>query len=520
MGLLRSALLLKKKNVVKDKFHLKKSDGTYLKARNDRCILAARLLPGSFVFLDSAQLGTTKALAQAGIQPQRMFPVNGLDRAGFCKNARKIGARPAVSMFDEAPKLLIDWGVQNVQLCYNDGTHGDPDKVWMDMKPWIAQLPAQAYVAFTGALRSRNAVPFSGKFGLVTMLASHGFEPPGGWRFLKSAFTYDSSSGIFNVHMTRGITGAVCEKGGLCKENGYSFDGRYARAECSSAERLEDVQGAVKHFLKKSTQKTFQVNWEWESLRKRVCSCGLRGEARLLDDMNSKEWIKDKYLHWARNKNAPLSQHYAIRFPKRLKRSEAKHWKMVGRWVEAGLNRFRSPNALVVTEMHPNAAIYRMWLAEVLPEEVLRKTLCVGDSQVTPGIKASTTKGTCFPARLRESVSELGKEREVVNRFGRKFSLVFVPLFTSETYEEVKETVEETVKLAAQRSLLVLSVRSPSLRSGGSEQICVVAWVVWLISHLAENFNYKVATFCEMCQDGGDLMDFSRIVTVVLSRGV
>ena len=522
MGLLRTHHALdKKKHVVKDKFHLKKkSDTAFLQARNDRCALAADLLPGAFVFLDSPKLGTTMALSEAGVDPARMFPVNGCDKAGFCKKAEKMGARPTVCMFDAAPQLLEDWGVKNVQLCYNDGTHGDPDLVWADMLPWILRLPPRAYLSFTFSLRSHNAVPLTGKFGLVIMLALRGFEPPGGWQFLSSAFTFDGR--IFNIQMTRGVAGKVCEKSGLCQDNGYSFGTRYENSESPNTETLEDVRGFVRRFLKKCPSKPSPMNSqtrhvpEWESLRRRICQLGVRGEKSILEDLRPTDWVAVDYLHWVSNKNAPLSRHYAIRYPKRLLSSETRHWTMVGAWVCAGLQKFSNPTALVVAEMHPKSSKYREWLRQVLPLDILRRTLCVGDPYVTAAVKASGTRGTSHPFRITETLSELLCKQDAGDalfRFGRTYSMIFLPLLSSTGYHAIKEKVEEAMIIAGEQSLLFLSIRSTS-------PLSTVAWVVWLVSHLAENFKYKMANFCEMDQDGGDLVDYSRIVTVVLSRGI
>jgi hypothetical protein len=67
--------------------------------------------------------------------------------------------------------------------------------------------------------------------------------------------------------------------------------------------------------------------------------------------------------------------------------------------------------------------------------------------------------------------------------------------------------------VASERSVLVLSLRSPS-------PLATVAWMTWLITHLAEHFHYGLADFCDLSPDGSDLMDYSRVLTVVLQRGL
>jgi len=523
MGLLRGHRLMEKKrrgSVVTDKFHLKnKNDTAFLGARNDRCALAAGLFPGAFVFLDSPKLGTTLALARAGVDPARLFPVNGCDEGGFCRKAARMGARPTVSMFDAAPARLEDLGAKNVQLCYNDGTHGDPDRVLKDMLPWLQRLPRKAYLSFTFALRSHNAVPLTGKFGLVIMLAQQGFEPPGGWKFLSSAFTFDGR--VFNVHMTRGVAGKTCERAGLCRENGYSLGKKYETAKRSPCETADDLMAAVKRFLRKCPRQPYPMHSktpyvsEWEELRRRICRLGPKGEKRVLEVVAPSEWVSANYRDWIGRKTAGLTWQYAVRFPKRLQSCEAAHWKMVGAWVAAGLPFFQEPTALLVSEMHPKASTYRDWVAGVLPKDVLRKTLCVGDADLTPGVKANTTRGRGCPGRVSENLTELLRKESCDDLFrhGTSFSLIFLPLFSAETYEEIELKIGESLIVAAERSTLVLSLRSAS-------PLTTVAWMVRAISYLSDGFQYKVATFCSMREDGEDLLDYSRIATVVLSRNM
>jgi hypothetical protein len=525
MGLTKGRLLrIERKRVtavIKDKFHLKKrSEVAFLRARNDRCVLAAGLLPGAFVFLDSPLLGTTMALVEAGVEASRLFPVNGCDKDGFCEKARNLGVHPTISMFDAAPSLLEDVGDANVQLCYNDGTHGDPDLVWADMSPWLSRLLSRAYLSFTFSLRSRNAVPVTGKFGLVTMLAQRGFEPPGGWKFLDSAFTFDGR--VFNVQMTRGVAGRLCEKSGLCRENGYSLGKRYETAKISPAENALDLRAVVRRFVKKCPLRPYPMHTktphvsEWEDLRRRICSLGARGERRVLEGLGPKEWVTQDYLHWLGSDKVRLSWHYALRFPKRLLSSEARHWAMVGRWVADGLMFFDEPNALVVLDHHLKPAKYRAWLAEVFPKELLGRMLCVGDSDVTPAVKASTTRGTARPGRVIEGLSDLllrERRGDALFRFGPEYSMIFLPLFSAESHEEVKTKVGEALTFSGERSALILSLRSAS-------PLNTVAWVVRIISYLARKFGFKLADFCRMNEDGSDLVDYSRIVTVILVRGM
>jgi hypothetical protein len=516
----RCNLVGQKKTTIKDKFHMKKkSDTAYLGARNDRCALAAGVFSGAFVFIESPKLGTTKALARAGVDVARLFPVNGCERGGFCRKARKMGACPTVSMFDEAPAILEDMGVRNVQLCYNDGTHGDPDRVLQDMLPWLWRLPPKAYLSYTFALRSYNAVPLTGTFGLVIMLAQQGFEPPGGWKFLNSAFTFDGR--IFNVHMTRGIAGKICEASGLCRENGYSLGKKYEKEKRFRSEKADDLITVVKRFLKKCPRRPYPMDSttphvsEWEELRRRICRLGPKGERRVLKAISSSEWISVNYLKWVGRKTASLTWSNAVRFPQRLRSSEAAHWQLVGSWVAAGLALFDEPTALVVFEMHPKASSYREWVTGVLPKDVLRKTLCVGDPDVTSGVKASTSRGRGCPGRITDNLTDLLRkdDRDDLFRHGGAFSLIFLPLLSAKTYEEIETKLRESLMVAAERSALILSLRSES-------PLTTVAWMVRAISDLSGSFRYKMATFCPMNEEGRDLMDYSRIVTVILSRDV
>ncbi len=503
---------------VKDKFHLKRAEDTaFLKARNDRCAAAAGLVSGSFVYLDSPKLGTTTALVDAGVDAARLFPVNGSDRGDFCKRAARLGARPTVSMFDASPLCLDELGAKNVQLCYNDGTHGDPDRVWADMLPWLRRLGSRAYVSFTFANRSHNALPLTAKFGLVTMLAQRGFEPPGGWRRLETAFTFDGR--IFNVHMVRGLGSRLCE--GLARDNGYSLKARSDAGDKSANSAEEDLGAVLRNFLKKCPQAPYPMNSktphgaEWEELRRRVCRSGLKGERQAFTGLKDTAWVVEDYEHWKMNAKERLPWHLALRFPQRLQKSEAKHWSRVGDWVSAGLCGLQRPTSLVVLDSAGKAARYRKWAEATLPEELLKRTLCVGDPDVTPAIKAAVTRGTCRLARVREGLSDLlrsSASEALLRRFDGRFFLVFLPFLAPTTYEGLEDAARLALGLMGTGSLLVLSLRGPSPHA-------TVAWMVRLISRLAESHGCSLARCCEMREDGQDLHDYSRILTVVLTRG-
>ena len=514
MGLLR-AIRPQSQCGIKDKFHLKRAaDTAFLKARNERCATAAGLISGSFVYLDSPKLGTTTALVDAGVDAARLFPVNGSDRGDFCKKAVRLGVRPTVSMFDASPPCLDELGVGNIQLCYNDGTHGDPDRVWADMLPWLQRLGARAYVSFTFANRSHNALPLTAKFGLITMLAQRGFEPPGGWQRLKTAFTFDGR--IFNVHMVRGVAPRLCK--GLAQNNGYSFE---ARSDKSAASDNEDLGAVVQNFLKQCPQAPYPMNAKtphgakWEELRRRICRSGLKGERQAFAGLKATAWVVEDYEHWKMNAKERLPWHLALRFPQRLQKSEAKHWSRVGNWVMASLSELQGPTVLVVLDAAGKTARYRQWVEAMLSEDVLRRTLCVGDPDVTPGIKATVTRGTCRVARVREGLCDFlssSTGEALLHRFKDRFSLVFLPFLTPTTYEGLEEAIGKALDLADEGAMVVLSLRGPSPHA-------TVAWMIQLISWLAQSHGCGLASCCEMHDNGQDLLDYSRILTVVLRRG-
>lgn len=514
MGLLRS-MRSQKHGGVKDKFHLKRAEDTaFLQARNVRCAAAARILSGGFVYLDSPKLGTTTALLDAGVDAVRLFPVNGSDRDDFCKKAAKLGTRPTVSMFDAAPPCLDQLGVKDVQLCYNDGTHGDPHQVWADMLPWLRRLGPRAYVSFTFANRSHNALPLTAKFGLITMMAQRGFEPPGGWRRLDSAFTFDGR--IFNVQMVRGVASRHCE--GLARENGYSLRLRSDTEKPSTEPERGDALGlVVQRFLKHCPKPPYPMNSksphgaEWEELRRRICRSGLKGERKAFAGLKAATWVVEDYQHWKLNAKTRLPWHLALRFPHRLQKSEAQHWSRVGAWVTEGLRGGHLQTALVVLDWAGNPARYRRWVETTLTAAVLKQTLCTGDPDVTPAVKAAVTRGTCRVARTNEGLSTLGSSsaagKALLHRF-KSFGLLFLPFLAPTTYENLEGAVMEALGFATKQALIVLSLRGPSPHAS-------VAWMVQLISRLAQSHGCSLAV-CDMRDDGQDLVDYSRILTVLL----
>ena len=506
----------RKQGGVRDAFHLKRAgDVAFLNARNMRCAAAASLISGDFVYLDSPKLGTTSALVAAGVDAARLFPVNGSDRDHFSEKAEQLGARPIVSMFDASPLCLDELGAKNVQLCYNDGTHGDPDRAWADMLPWLRRLGSRAYVSVTFANRSHNALPLTAKFGLVTMLAQQGFEPPGGWRRLETAFTFDGR--VFNIQMVRGVAARRCE--GLARDNGYSIKAPSAK-DAPLASRREDLPSLVRKFLKKCPQAPYPMSTktphgaEWEELRRRICRSGLRGEREAFASLKAKAWVVADYEQWKLNAKERLPWHLALRFPRRRQRSEEKHWSRTAEWVSAGLRGFQRPAALVVLEAAGKAARYRDWVERTLPEEVLRRTLCVGDPDVTPAIKAVVTRGTCRRARVCESLSSFLSSRtneQLRRRFDGGFALIFLPFLDRKTYEGLDEAAGLALDLAAPGAMVVLSLRGPSPHA-------TVAWMVLLVARLARSHSFGLARSCAMHEDGRDLLDYSRILTVVLAR--
>jgi hypothetical protein len=224
----------------------------------------------------------------------------------------------------------------------------------------------------------------------------------------------------------------------LAHENGYSFSARYATPDDPSAEAAEDVAEAVRKFLKRCPFKPYPISTQtphvadWETLRRRICQLGVRGERQVLDALKPTTWVVGDYLQWVRSKTAPLSWHYALRYPKRLVASEARHWELVGTWVVAGVQRLCNPSALVVATRHPKVGTYKAWLKETLPPAVFRRTLCVGEAQV-PCTK-QPCGGSSRAPKMRSCSEPLGTllrkphGGQVLFRYGESWSMIFLPL--------------------------------------------------------------------------------------------
>jgi hypothetical protein len=518
-----TAPLPKKRLVVKDKFY-KKKDWAFLDARNARCALAARLLDGcSCVFLDSPKLGTSRALLQAGVPACRVFPVNGRDEGGFSRKAQQLGLQPVVSMFHAAAtESQALQGRRDVAVCYNDGTHGDPDLVWRDMSPWLRRLPRKAYVSYTFAIRSRNAVPATASFGILLMLARRGFCPPGGWQRLREAFTFDGR--MFNVQLLRGLErgSRASELASLAEENGYSLGERYLKAPRKEAaarspselKRLVRELSLRRKEVKSKDREPFLKRWQ--KVRTSIALLGPKGEKEVLCQLPRASWVRQQYRKWLSSSSGRHSKDLVRRFPHRRKEAEAAHWQKAARWVSQALQQLPSKGRLLVSaEAHPHFPSYLDWLRGFVSELRLRRTLCVREGSLAPGIKANVTRRRSFPLRTEQSLEQL---REAGSRLlprgkGARFDAALLPLLTVSSYEAALEQTERLISEAlSEKCVLVLHVRS-------GEALCTLAWAVNLIGRLAA-FRFRLADCCELAEDGSELMDYSRILTLVLSRGL
>lgn len=506
---------------VKDKFHLKKN-WAFLNARNARCCMAAKLWPGAAacVFLDSPKLRTTRALLEAGVRPTKIFPVNGKDHGGFVRKATDLLVRPVVSMFHAAAERPPLAGRRDVRVCYNDGTHGDPDLVWRDMQPWVEGLPRAAYLSYTFSIRSKNAVPATASFGLLLMLASRDFQPPGGWRRLAEAVTFDGK--MFNVQLLRGVTAAAATQSGLTLDNGYSLSARYAMAR--TKERLsrrtpEDLVAAAKRLLVLSRQRRGgkeRASRAWDVLRKDIARLGARGEHSVLSKLPASSWIVTQYRKWLERPS--LSQTLFKRFPKRRLLAEQQHWQQASSWLVGALEqlprRDGARRLLVVAAGHPNFQQYLSWLRDTLPHEALARTLCVGEKGLSPAVKANVTRRRALPLRSEASLEELRESRHpLLAPPPTRFAVVLLPLFLAEHFDDVLQEVEKHVACAAAASILVVHLRTKATLS-------TLSWALWLIARLADVHGYQLSRACHLPADGSGLLDYSRILTLVLSRGV
>ena len=76
-----------------------------------------------------------------------------------------------------------------------------------------------------------------------------------------------------------------------------------------------------------------------------------------------------------------------------------------------------------------------------------------------------------------------------------------------------RQEVEKHVAHAAAASVLVVHLRTKATLS-------TLSWALWLIAHLADTHGYQLSRACHLPADGSGLLDYSRILTLVLSRGV
>jgi len=511
---------LRNKLQVKDKFKNKKGDRKFLDARNLRCLQAFRLLGGGpFVYLDSPKLGTTRFLQEGGVDLTQAFPVNARDEGNFSAAATKMGARPLVCNLAKADQLLLELhGVGRPPMVYNDGTHGNPRRTLHDMKPLLNIMPHRAYLSVTFVCRSRNGIPATGKLKLIHLLATKGFCPPGGWKRLGSALTFDGR--VYNLHMIRGISDEACERSGLCDENSFSVSKRASNgARPPSRHHPKSLQTKLKGLLKKCPAKPYPMNSatphasEWESLRLAIFNKGRRAEQAILQALAPRTWPVKAYAAWRSQR----------RLPKDQRKAEELHWKEAGLWLAAGLDKLfgaastfppRNGSILVMLEGHSRPDNYRTWLDSILSRDLLSKTLCTGDVQVNSAVKSNVTRGRCNPARLSESLAEAllkPSGRAVLSRYADLFSVILLPLLTVGSFEEVEDMLRAATDVAAARSFLLVTIKVPH-----SSQM--VDWTTKTIAKLNQYHNYKLATFCPVCQEGSGLEDHSGLWTIAVFR--
>lgn len=490
-----------KKLCLKDKFHFKK-DWSFLHRRNERCSVAARALKGPCLFLDSSKLRTARRFLQDGVAKSRIYPVNGRDAGGFLRKARLLGVRPVVSMFHASAKQLQ---MKDISLCYNDGTHGDQDLVWRDMEPLLPDLSDEAYLSYTFALRTRNALPVTSSLSTLLRLAALGFQPPGGWGRLTEAFTFDGR--MFNVQLKRG----EWEARSLQEPNGYSFSAKYQSVRPPAPSSLEELR---QRCLKLVKGKSLPLRG-WEQLRKRILALDARSCKTLFEALPRSNWISEKYEAWLEKGKKTLSRGFLKRFPQRRRKVELMHWTRCKLQYRKRILRSSASGALVCGGHHPGFSGYLDWLRDLLPREALQKSLChsVKSSLLSPALKANMTRGrSCLP-QTEASLAD------VADRLG-KYSLAFLPLLDLQDYDRVKTLVEEHVQHLRKRgACLVLHLRSKL-------PVATLAWAVWITSNLAQEHDFLISAPCQEEKDapkvvgdeGRGLMDFSGIATLVFVR--
>jgi len=180
------------------RFNFNQKRSPFIDHRNDVLTAAARRLSGLVVVLDDSNLGSTKALLQAGVRPSRVHAFTDRNRKRFSWKVRQLGATPHVGHFRQLPERLPAGGAE---LVYYDGCRGSPANVFEDLEPLLRRCPPKALMV-TFVRRCSQYWPDTTKvLGLLSWLASEGFAPAGGWAAVTRAVSTDGKA--FNLFLDR-----------------------------------------------------------------------------------------------------------------------------------------------------------------------------------------------------------------------------------------------------------------------------------------------------------------------------
>jgi len=482
------------------KFGVKTS--AFLKERTRKYGLAVRTLEGSAMHLDAENLGSATELLASGVDRRRILVIN--YKKDVCAPAKALGLQAFVRRFDQCADLVSS---RDVRIVYYDGTRGDPEHAWNDMRDVVrAMKPDEPnYLSVTVTKRSSSGIPQTAKFPLLLQLWSEGFEPAGGWRNLPEVFTKDDK--VYNVQMVRCVCEPLAESMGIVDAGGFELGASSLRIKREAKKSYEQVRLKLrKHLLqfrRRPHPMCSSTNPEvppWEALRRDIENLGRRKAKRLLQEFAGK-WVVRAYEEAKEQCRAKTLRRQALD-PKLRAEVEDSYWQLVRPWYEEALDG-EGPVA-VALERHPEPGRFLGRLLEVLPKDRRRDTLVSGESDLSSGIKSAVTKGLHHPLRCSRALAA----SPYLRRFPEKFSILVVPILSAESYEDATELLRGLLQFAKVSSTLALSLKTEAPAT-------TLAWAVTIVGWLAAEYGYEP---CKLRVDEALYKDVSGVVTVFLER--
>ena len=300
------------------RFNFNQKRSPFIDHRNDVLTAAARRLSGLVVVLDDSNLGSTKALLQAGVRPSRVHAFTDRDRKRFSWKVRQLGATPHVGHFRQLPERLPASGAE---LVYYDGCRGSPDNVFEDLEPLLRRCPPKALMV-TFVRRCSQYWPDTTKvLGLLSWLASEGYAPAGGWAAVTRAVSTDGKA--FNLFLDRFGDGRLAQLEPMCGAAARTFampedgnaPGGAARLRRRPFEELQRRLWRLRRELPRRppvfcAKRDPRVG-RMEKLRDDICAAGRSAERRLQLAV-SLPWFWARYRQWS---TRPSSRAKRARLP-------------------------------------------------------------------------------------------------------------------------------------------------------------------------------------------------------------